>query len=187
MDCRWTTGFISYGFIYLKRLLTLLTIFHQRNIHRHFLIRASGQKASDYDMEGYIKKYGKPKTKEGAHLTDEFKNPSHISFSKESKYSKPGQEGGDWKYLDKSGNPLEENQPGGQWHFYASDFNLTQHTPEEMKSEFDRINKEDRKHGIPESVLHLPESGLFDKFAKNIRGTQEAIAGMNKLPGITAN
>lgn len=102
-------------------------------------------KGSDYDMAGYIAKYGQPDQSKGQHLTDEFKMPSHISFSNESKYSKPGQEGGEWK-----------KEADGKWHFYASPFNLTQHTPQEMQAEFDRINAKDKANGLPESVLHLP-------------------------------
>ena len=40
-------------------------------------------KGSDYDMAGYIAKYGQPDQSKGQHLTDEFKMPSHISFSNE--------------------------------------------------------------------------------------------------------
>ena len=88
----------------------------------------------DYDMEGYIKKYGQPDQSKGQHLTDEFKNPGHITFSKESKYSKPGQEGGEWKYLDGNGRPMEEKAPGGQWHFYASPYNISQHSAQELQA-----------------------------------------------------
>ena len=97
----------------------------------------TAQESEDYDMPGYVAKYGKPDQSKGQHLTDEFKLPTHITFSSDSKYSRPGAEGGKWKKED------------GKWHFYASPFNMQTHTPEELKSYF--AEKE------PDSFLHLPE------------------------------
>jgi len=94
------------------------------------------QKSSGYDLEGYVKKYGPPDQSKGQHLTDEFKLQNHITFSTDSKYSTPDKEGGAWK---------KEN---GKWHFYASPFNLTQHSPEKLTDYF--------KNREPDSVLHLP-------------------------------
>jgi GNAT superfamily N-acetyltransferase len=130
----------------------------------------------DYDMEGYIKKYGQPDQSKGQHLTDEFKNPSHITFSKESKYSNPEQEGGEWKYLDPNGNPMEEKTPGGQWHFYASPYNISQHSAKDLQDYF--------RTQEPKSVLHLPEDSFATKLKKNFESTREAIAGMEKSEGI---
>lgn len=87
-------------------------------------------------MAGYRAKYGEPDQSKGQHLTDEFKLPNHITFSTDSKYSKPGQEGGLWKKQE------------GVWHFYASPYNLKQHSTEELKEYF--------KKREPDSVLHLP-------------------------------
>lgn len=92
---------------------------------------------SDYDYAGYEKKYGKPDQSKGQHLTDEFKLPNHITFSSESKYSKPGEEGGEWK------------KESGIWNFYASPFNLKQHSAEELKEYFKKME--------PDAVLHLPD------------------------------
>lgn len=93
----------------------------------------------DYDMDGYVKKYGQPDQSKGQHLTDEFKMPNHITFSNESAYSKPGQEGGKWEEQD------------GKWHFYPSEFNLQRHPPEELSQYFDKYEKD--------AVLHLPGKG----------------------------
>lgn len=90
----------------------------------------------DYDYDGYITKYGVPDQSKGQHLTDEFKLPNHITFSTESQYSTPERQGGEWK------------KEGNQWHFYASPFNLKQHSVEDLLSYF--------KQYEPDSVLHLP-------------------------------
>ena len=42
---------------------------------------------SDYVYDGYVEKYGVPDQSKGQHLTDEFKLPNHITFSKGSKNS----------------------------------------------------------------------------------------------------
>jgi hypothetical protein len=42
---------------------------------------------NDYDYRGYFLKYGPAKLNEGDHLTDEFKLPSHPTFSDESIYA----------------------------------------------------------------------------------------------------
>ena len=47
----------------------------------------------NYDYRGYFKKYGPVKLGETEHLTDEFKLPSHPSFSNESIYGQPGTPG----------------------------------------------------------------------------------------------
>jgi hypothetical protein len=78
-------------------------------------------------MAGYVKKYGQPDQSKGQHLTDEFKLPNHITFSKDSSYSKPEQEGGVWK-----------KEKDGSWTFYASPYNLKNHTAEELQDYFAR-------------------------------------------------
>lgn len=54
------------------------------------------QNTSDYDLKGFYKKYGAADVEQGQHLTDEFKKPNHITFSKESKYYKEGMWAGEW-------------------------------------------------------------------------------------------
>ena len=68
---------------------------------------------NDYDMAGYIAKYGQPDQSKGQHLTDEFKLPDHMTFSDDSKYSTPETPGGQWV-----------QDAGKNWHFYASDYNV---------------------------------------------------------------
>ena len=88
---------------------------------------------SDYDYAGYAAKYGQPDQSKGQHLTDEFKLPNHITFSQESKYSKKGQEGGKWV-----------KEKDGSWTFYASEYNLKNHTPEELMEYFARHERGNR-------------------------------------------
>lgn len=71
----------------------------------------------DYDYQGYVTKYGIPAT--GVHLTDEFKLPSHITFSTDSIYSSTNFLGGTW------------TGSGTTWHFYPSIYNLTQYNAAE--------------------------------------------------------
>jgi len=95
-------------------------------------------KDQDYDMEGYITKYGKPDQSKGQHLTDEFKLPHHITFSVDSKYSNEKTKGGVWKKDEK-----------GKWHYRPSKFVLTQHPMKELQWYF-------KKHE-PDSVLDMPK------------------------------
>jgi hypothetical protein len=60
----------------------------------------------DYDMEGYIKKYGIPNQSEGQHLTDEFKLPNHITFSTDSIYHSEKTPGGVWSNINGVGITL---------------------------------------------------------------------------------
>jgi len=101
--------------------------------------KQSVRNAPDYDMPGYIAKYGQPDQSKGQHLTDEFKLPNHMTFSTDSKYSNDTQKGGEWR------------QQNGVWHFYASPFNLQMHTAQELQDYFRRAE--------PNSVLHLPQEG----------------------------
>jgi hypothetical protein len=89
----------------------------------------------DYDMTGYISKYGVPDQSKGQHLTDEFKLPNHPTFSTNSKYSTPEQPGGEWK------------QENNTWHFYASPHNLQNTPPEQLRQYFDKVE--------PNSILHM--------------------------------
>src|SRR5215472_5465284 len=59
--------------------------------------KQSVRNAPDYDMPGYIAKYGQPDQSKGQHLTDEFKLPNHMTFSTDSKYSNDTQKGGEWR------------------------------------------------------------------------------------------
>jgi len=79
----------------------------------------------DYDYQGYVTKYGIPAT--GVHLTDEFKLPSHITFSTNSIYSSTNFLGGTW------------TGSGTTWHFYPSIYNLTQYNAAEYIDYFTHV------------------------------------------------
>lgn len=101
--------------------------------------------APDYDYDGA--RAAGVKQGPNGHWPDTYKLPNHITFSSDSKYSKPGQEGGTWSQAD------------GKWHYKPSAFVLSQHSPEELKSYFSR-NESD-------SVLDLPaqsSTNPFDQF-----------------------
>lgn len=99
--------------------------------------RINLERQAGYDMQGYIDKYGIPDQSKGQHLTDEFKLPHHITFSDESIYSSGETPGGKWQM-----------GPDKTWHFYASPFNLQQHSADELQKYF--------RTREPDSVLHLP-------------------------------
>jgi len=108
------------------------------------------REAQDYDYAGYVAKYGLPKppemlydqsglhTSKQGHFPDEFKLPSHMTFSSDSKYSNPLSEGGKWK-----------KEKDGTWTFTASKYNLQNHTADELKEYFKRVE--------PGNKLVLPE------------------------------
>lgn len=81
----------------------------------------------DYDFAGYVKKYGIPDQSKGQNLTSEFKLPTHITFSNESKYSSTAMQGGSWAGSEKT----------KQWQFTPSEFNLSQHSVQEYKDYFE--------------------------------------------------
>lgn len=90
--------------------------------------RAAGQNVSDkdYDMRGFWLS-GQAQAANG-HYTDEFKKPSHPTFSNESKYSGANEgeiAGGSWT------PPAVEG--GKDWTFKPSEYNLQQRSPEELK------------------------------------------------------
>ena len=89
------------------------------------------QFSGDYDILGYLMKYGPP-PKPPQHSTDEFKLPSHITFSDESRYSgmSNGPVGGKWRKY-----PLARSG----WSFEPSQFNLTQHGEEELRRYFKEV------------------------------------------------
>lgn len=106
-------------------------------------IAATAQPQADYDMAGYDKEHGAGEGEKtiasGQHLPDTYKLPNHITFSKDSKYSNSGQEGGTWK------------QDGDKWNFTPSAFNLSQHTIQEYMHYFDTVEKD--------SVLRVSKNG----------------------------
>ncbi len=89
----------------------------------------------DYDYDGYIAKYGVPDQSKGQHLTDEFKLPNHITFSKESKYHSDKTPGGEWVKDD-----------GGKWHFFASQYNVQNSGLERLIEYFNTVEKDAELH-----------------------------------------
>jgi hypothetical protein len=85
----------------------------------------------------------------GQHLPDTYKQPNHITFSTDSKYSKPGQEGGTWKQIGQ----------GATWYFTPSDFNLSQHSIQEYTKYFDTVEKD--------SVLRVTKNGRTYDYVGN--------------------
>lgn len=98
----------------------------------------------DYDYDGYIAKYGPPDQSKGQHLTDEFKLPSHITFSDQSRYHDDNMTGGRWLQ-------------GGQdkWIFVPSAFNLKQYSPDDYA---DYFSKRERKG----TLVQLPDGRLVE-------------------------
>lgn len=87
--------------------------------------KAKGQSTDDkdYDMRGFWLS-GKAQAENG-HFTDEFKKPSHPTFSNESKYSNGEITGGQW-------TPPDDGGAKG-WSFKPSSYNLQQRTPEQLQ------------------------------------------------------
>jgi len=92
----------------------------------------------DYDIAGYIKKYGMPDQSKGQHLTDEYKLPNHITFSNQSIYHSPETQGGVW-------------EQGGinQYAFTPSPYNLSQHSPEKMANYFSNFERKGTFLNLP--------------------------------------
>ena len=93
----------------------------------------------NYDYRGYYQKYGtlNPNSP-NMHLTDEFKTPNHITYSNESKFNTPNNQGGVWNRL-----------PDGSYSFTPSAFNLQLHSPLEYKEYFEKYE--------PGNQVILPE------------------------------
>ena len=108
----------------------------------------------DYDLRGYYKAGGK--LTEGAHLPDTFKKPSHPTFSEESRYSGPGNEGGKW-VRDRKGNYVA---------FRAGPANLAHHKPEDLQAYFDKYEP-GTKLIFPPGTEGAPAS-FEERFPRNV-------------------
>lgn len=114
-----------------------------------------GKQEPGYDLWGWYNKATPEQRQEmidkpTEHFTDKFKTPEHLTFSTDSKFSKPGQEGGVWKEIRK-----------GHWSFTPSKFNLNIHTPEEYRKVFAGeygIERDDEGNITGRSELILPKS-----------------------------
>ena len=120
------------------------------SMNQFTMVGQANKPGADYDMKGYQEKYGVSVVRTpGQHYTDEFKYPNHMTFSDQSKYSTPQQQGGRWtpKQIPIPGPVQGTTQ---QWHFYASPFNVQQNGAERMQQYF--------KTQEPGNVLHLPNA-----------------------------
>lgn len=89
------------------------------------------QEEEDYDLRGLWKENkDQGLLDDNSHFPDKYKKPNHITFSKESIYSKGTVEGGIW------------DNKKGHWTFYPSYFNLQQHSKEEIQDYFDKYEKD---------------------------------------------
>lgn len=120
--------------------------------------------APDYDYDAA--RAAGVKQGPSGHWPDTYKLPNHITFSTDSKYSKPGQEGGTWSQAD------------GKWHYKPSAFVLTQHSPEELKGYFGKNE--------PDSVLDLPAAQSGDPWAqfKDAEQAQVQPSARQSQPGL---
>lgn len=91
---------------------------------------------ADYDLRGWWKNVGTQDSR--GHFTDAYKKPNHPTFSNESIYNTPQDQGGAW---------IKGND--GKWTFDASSANLKYRTPDELKAYFGKVE--------PGSTLNLPK------------------------------
>ncbi len=95
------------------------------------------QNESDYDLRGAYK--ANAQSAKNGHLPDTFKKPNHMTFSTESQYSTPQQQGGTW--ADAGDN---------RWAFWASPQNVSQHSIPEMSAYFQQYE--------PDSTVIFPSN-----------------------------
>jgi hypothetical protein len=77
---------------------------------------------ADYDLQGA---YLAAMQADGRlHMGDQFKKPNHMTFSDGSQYSTPQKQGGHWS---NTGIPNPANPNDGQYVFWASPYNVSQH------------------------------------------------------------
>jgi hypothetical protein len=93
------------------------------------------RETSDYDLRGAFNSGLHPD--ERGHLDDTFKRPNHITFSTDSQYSTPQEQGGVWQQL-----------PGGKWSFTPGPANLRRYSPQQLQAYFQQYE--------PDSILNLP-------------------------------
>ena len=90
--------------------------------------------AHDYDMVGYTIANGLPDQRNGQHLTDTYKLPNHPTFSQDSMYSAPGQQGGQWKQLAPYKDMPQDRWDAapGRYEFMPSPANSQFRTPNQL-------------------------------------------------------
>jgi hypothetical protein len=112
-------------------------------------IQASGRQKDlyNYDLRGAWK--ADAKAAGNGHLPDTWKKPNHPTFSEESQYSSPENQGGRWIQL----SPADKDHPEGTWAFQASSANLKYQSAEALKSYFGTVEKG--------NTLVLPQTNLY--------------------------
>lgn len=83
------------------------------------------QNEGDYDLRGAFLAAAQADGR--LHMTDRFKKPNHMTFSDGSQYSTPQHQGGHWS-----------DAGGDQFVFWASPYNMQQHSLPEIQQYFDR-------------------------------------------------
>lgn len=109
-------------------------------VYKDWLRKNKLNESDDYDMYAAFKAGLRPDAR--GHMDDTFKKPNHITFSTDSRFSRPGQEGGRWM-----------ETPGGSWAYQASPFVVRQHPPEELQRYF--------QQNEPDATLILPDGRVF--------------------------
>jgi hypothetical protein len=99
--------------------------------------QTQGRQSNDYDLRGAWAQMGGGDLG-GGHLTDEWKLPNHPTFSTQSRYQTPTQQGGSWAKL-----------PGGAWAFVPSETNMQNIGSKGLTDYWDRVE--------PNNLLLLPQ------------------------------
>lgn len=114
-----------------------------------------------YDYFSYASKYGVPDQSKGQHLSDEYKLPSHVTFSDESIYSTPEKQGGHWTELSP-----------GHWDYKPSKYVLENHSREELENLFNTdyaIERDNFGKQTGRSTLTLPDDYVINNLKETIK------------------
>lgn len=100
------------------------------------------QNMDDYDLRGAWRENFRAAA--NGHLGDKYKMPNHMTFSNESQYSNAQHAGGSWA----DATPTTMSDAAKRWVYWATPFNMTQHSGQEMGSYFRQYE--------PNSTVVLP-------------------------------
>jgi hypothetical protein len=98
------------------------------------------QSTYDYDLRAAWKANAQQAA--NGHLSDVGKKPNHFTFSTDSIYSTPTQQGGNWVPT-----------PDGKWLFFASPTNARYHSANALQGYFDQYEPDSRL--VPPATLNL--------------------------------
>jgi hypothetical protein len=96
----------------------------------------------------------------GEHGGDTWKKPNHPTFSEYSKYSTDEMPGGKW-----------QQYPDGTWSFTPSDYNLKQHTPDELQRYWNDIEAPQKNR----LILQQSAQAGGQQFAGNVRVPPDSV------------